>query len=123
MWDSVAVDQADEYGRRFLQRNKFSDVEKFNLLRSISMIVAGIKANGKVRTSKEELESITLGFYHDRLVLDLKIHRAGIAANFDIYIMKKRVPGAPKILSKRKKEALAKVELKAAKKNVAATDP
>ena len=123
MWDASTVDQADAYGKRLVERNKFSQVEKFNLLRGISLTVAGIKANGKVRTSKEELESIMLGFYHDRLVLDLKIHCAGIAANFDIDIMKKRVLGAPKKLSKRKKEALAKAESKAAKKNVAAADP
>ena len=123
MWDSSPVDQADEYGRNLLARKIFTDVEKFNLLRGISMTVAGIKANGKIRTSREELENLILGYYHERLVLDLDKHSDGIAANFTVEIMKRRVLGANKKLSKRKEEAIEKAEIKAAKKNVAAADP
>ena len=82
-------------------RNKFSDVEKFNLLRGISVTIAGIRANGKARTSKEELESITLEFYNERVNLDLSIHKNGIAAELTSDMMKKRVLGARKKLSKR----------------------
>jgi uncharacterized protein (DUF302 family) len=118
MWDSSPVDQADEYGRNLLARKRFTDVEKFNLLRGISMTVAGIKANGKTRTSREELENLILGYYHD-----LDKHSDGIAANFTVEIMKRRVLGANKKLSKRKEEAIEKAEIKAAKKNVTAADP
>ena len=106
MWDTSSVDQADEYGRNLLAKKRFTDVEKFNLLRGISITVAGIKANGKSRTSREELENLILGYYHERLVLDLDKHSAGIAANLTVDIMKKRVPGASKKLSKRKEEAI-----------------
>ena len=123
MWDTSPVDQADEYGRNLLAKKRFTDVEKFNLLRGISITVAGIKANGKSRTSREELENLILGYYHERLVLDLDKHSAGIAANLTVDIMKKRVPGASKKLSKRKEEAIEKAEIKAAKKNIAAADP
>ena len=123
MWDTSSVDQADEYGRNLLAKKRFTDVEKFNLLRGISITVAGIKANGKSRTSREELENLILGYYHERLVLDLDKHSAGIAANLTVDIMKKRVPGASKKLSKRKEEAIEKAEIKAAKKNIAAADP
>ena len=101
MWESQAVDQADEYGRNLLLRNKFSDVEKFNLLRGISVTIADIRANGNARTSKEELESITLEFYNERVNLDLSIHKNGIAAELTSDMMKKRVLGARKKLSKR----------------------
>ena len=123
MWDSSPADQAHEYGRNLLARNRFSEVEKFNLLRGISITVAGIKANGKPCTSKADLESMILGYYHERLVLDLDTHSAGLAANFTIDIMKRRVLGGPKKLSRRKKEAVEKAEIKAAKKNIAAADP
>lgn len=116
MWDSSPVDQADEYGRNLLARKRFTDVEKFNLLRGISMTVAGIKANGKTRTSREELENLILGYYHERLVLDLDKHSDGIAANFTVEIMKRRVLGANEKLSKRKEEAIEKAEIKADKK-------
>ena len=86
------------------------------------MTVAGIKANGNPRSSKEELESAILGYYHERLVLDIKTHSAGIAANFTVDMMKKRVLGSKKKLSKRTIGAIAKAELKAAKRNGVAAD-
>ena len=122
MWDSSPSDQADAYGRNLLERNKFSEVEKFNLLRGISMTVAGIKVTGNARSSKEELETVLLGYYHERLVLDLKTYSAIIAADFTLDMMKKRVLGSKKKLSKRTIEALEKAELKAAKKNGVAAD-
>ena len=88
MWDTSPVDQVHEYGTNLLAKKRFTDVEKFNLLRGISMTVAGIKANGKSRTSREELENLILGYYHERLVLDLDKHSAGIAANLTVDIMK-----------------------------------
>ena len=71
MFESSPIDQADSYGRDLLSRGKFSEVEKFNLLRGISVTVAGIRAKGKVRSSKEELESTMLKFYQERLEIDL----------------------------------------------------
>ena len=123
MWENQAIDQADEYGRNLLLRNKFSDVEKFNLLRGISVTIAGIRANGKARTSKEELESMTLEFYNERVNLDLSIHKNGIAADLTSDMMRKRVLGARKKLSKRMMEAIGRAEIKAAKKNVTAANP
>ena len=116
MWDTSSVDQADEYGRNLLAKKRFTDVEKFNLLRGISITVAGIKANGKSRTSREELENLILGYYHERLVLDLDKHSAGIAANLTVDIMKKRVPGASKKLSKGKRKQLRKQKSKLLRK-------
>jgi hypothetical protein len=104
-------------------KNKFTEVEKFNLLRSISITVAGIKANMKPKTSKEELETLTLSFCIERVELDLKTHSGGNAANLTLEIMKKRKLKTNKKLSKRMKGAIEKVEVKAAKKNVAAADP
>ena len=123
MFESSPVDQADSYGRDLLSRGKFSEIEKFNLLRGISVTVAGIRANGKVRSSKEELESTMLKFYQERLEIDLLFHKNGIAANLTAEIMKKRVLGAPKKLTKRMREALERAEVKAAKKNVSVADP
>lgn len=123
MWDSQPIDQADSYGRELLSRGKFTDVEKFNLLRGISVTVAGIRANGKARSSKEELESTMLKFYHERLEIDLQFHNKGIAANLTADMMKKRVLGAPRKLTKRMRESLERAEVKAAKKNVTVADP
>jgi hypothetical protein len=123
MWDSQPLDQADSYGRELLSRGKFTEIEKFNLLRGISVTVAGIRANGKARSSKEELESTMLKFYHERLEIDLQFHKNGIASNLTADVMKKRVLGAPKKLTKRMREALGRAEVKAAKKNVSAADP
>ena len=55
------------------------------------MAVAGIKANGKARTSKGELESLILGYYHERIILDLNTHSAGIATNFTVEIIIKLI--------------------------------
>jgi hypothetical protein len=52
MFDSSPIDQADEYGRNLLSRNQLSEVEKFNLLREISICVAGNRVDGKPRTSR-----------------------------------------------------------------------
>ena len=116
MFESSPVDQDDSYGRELLSQGKFTDVEKFNLLRGISVTVAGIRANGKARSSKEELESTMSKFYHERLEIDLQFHKNGIAANLTAEIMKKRVLLAPKKLTKRMREALRRAEVKAAKK-------
>ena len=124
MFDSSPIDQADEYGRNLLSKNQLSEVEKFNLLREISICVAGNRADGKPRTSREEYESLVLGLYQDRIDLDLLIYRGSIGANFTADIMKKRVLGVkPRKLTQRMKDALVKAEVKAAMKNVASLDP
>jgi hypothetical protein len=78
MWGSSPVDQADAYGRNLLAKNKLTGVEKFNLLRSIQITVAWIKTNMKPKTSKEELETLTLSFYIERVELDIKTHSGGV---------------------------------------------
>lgn len=123
MWKKSTVDQAPEYGQNLLARNRFSEVENFHLLRGISITVAGIKANGKPRTSRSEFDSMIFAYYHERLVFDLDTHSANIVANLTIDIMKKCALAGPKKLTRRKKEAVEKAEIKAAKKNVAAADP
>ena len=55
-----------------------------------------IALRGKARSSKEELEASILSFYLERIVLDLKYHEKGIAANFSYDIMKKRFNGVMK---------------------------
>ena len=55
-----------------------------------------------------------LGYYHERLLLDLDTYSAGLAASLTIDIMKKRCLGGAKKLSRRKKEARDKAEVKAA---------
>ena len=123
MWGATEVpDQAEGYASSLLLRAKLTEKEKFNLLRATSVTVAGIRAYGKARSSKEELESSILSFYLERIVLDLKYHERGIAANFSLDIMKKRCYGVLKEMTKRKLEALGKAIIKAAKKNAASPD-
>ena len=59
-----------------------------------------------------------LSFYLERIVLDLKYHENGIAANLSYDIMKKRCYGVVKEMMKRILEALGKAIIKAAKKVV-----
>ena len=119
MWGATEVpDKAEEYANSLLLCAKLSEKEKFNLLRATSVTIAGIRAYGKSRSSKEELESSILSFYLERIVLDLKYHENGIAANLSYDIMKKRCYGVVKDMTKRKLEALGKAIIKAAKKVV-----
>ena len=123
MWDATEVsDQAEGYASSLLLRAKLTEKEKFNLLRATSVTIAGIRAHGKARSSKEELEASILSFYLERIVLDLKFHEKGIAANLSYDIMKKRCYGVVKEMTKRKLEALGKAIIKAAKKNAAPPD-
>ena len=123
MWDTAdAPDQAEAYGNSLLQRAKLTEKEKFHLLRAASVTIAGIRAYGRVRSSREELEKSILSFYLERVVLDLKNHENGIGANLDFEMMKKRCFGVVKDMTKRKLEALGKAIIKAAKKNCAPPD-
>ena len=123
MWGATEEpDQAEGYASSPLLRVKLTEKEKFNLLRATSVTVAGIRAYGKARSSKEELEASILSFYLERIVLDLKYHEKGIATNFSHDIMKKRCYGVMKEMTKRKLEALGKAIIKAAKKNAASPD-
>ena len=123
MWGATDVpDQAEAYANSLLLRAKLTEKEKFNLLRATSVTVAGIRAYGKPRSSKEELEASILSCFLERIVLDLKFHEKGIAANLNYDIMKKRCYGVVKEMTKRKLEALGKAIIKAAKKNAAPPD-
>ena len=62
--------------------------------------------HGEARSSKEDLEASILSFYLGRIVLDLKHHEKGIAANLSYDIMKKRCYGVVKEMTKRKLEPL-----------------
>ena len=84
-------------------RAKLSEKEKFNLLRATSVTIAGIRAYGKARSSKGELEASILSFYQERIVLDFEYHEKGIAANLSYDIMKKRCHGVVKEMTKRKR--------------------
>ena len=100
MWGATEVpDQAEGYASSLLLRAKLTEKEKFNLLRATSVTVAGIRAYGKARSSKEELEASILSFYLERIVLDLKYHEKGIAANLSDDIMKKRCYGVCRSLT------------------------
>ena len=71
MWDTAeAPDQADAYGANLLHRARLSEKEKFHLLRATSVTIAGIRAYGRARSSREELEKSILSFYLERIVLD-----------------------------------------------------
>ena len=115
-------DQAETYAVNLLSRAKFTEKEKFNLLRATSVTIAGIRAYGAARSSKEELESSILKLYLDKVVLDLKFHENGIASNLNFEIMKKRCFGVGREMTKRKQEAHEKAKVKAAKKNSAPPD-
>ena len=107
MWGATEVsDQAEGYASSLLLRAKLTEKERFNLLRATSVTVAGIRAYGKARSSKEELEPSILSFYLKRIVLDLKYHEIGIAANLSYDIMKKRCYGVVKEITKRKRNVL-----------------
>ena len=104
MWGATEVpDQAEGYASSLLLRAKLTEKEKFNLLRATSVTIAGIRAYGKARSSKGELEASILSFYLERIVLDLKYHEKGIAANLRYDIMKKRCHGVVKEMTKRKR--------------------
>ena len=120
MWSTtVAADQAGQYGLELLARasSKLTDKEKFSLIRATSVAVAGIRAHGRARTSKSELEKMMLGFYLDRVVLDLKTHQNGIAEKLTFDIMKQRVLGDPKEMKGKKLAAFELASKKAAKKH------
>lgn len=123
MWDSQPVDQADAYGRNLLSRANLTEVEKFHLLRGISVTIVGVRVNGNVKSSKEEMAAKMLNLFKERVEIDLNIHRNGLAANLTAEMMMKRFPFAQRKLTKRMKEAIGRAEVKAAKKNVAAADP
>ena len=57
-----------------------------------------------------------LGFYLDRVVLDLKTHQNGIAEKLTFDIMKQRVLGDPKEMKGKKLAAFELASKKAAKK-------
>ena len=102
MWGATEVpDQAEGYASSLLLRAKLSEKEKFNLLRATSVTIAGIRAYGKARSSKEKAS--ILSFYLERSVLDLKYNEKGIAANLSYDIMKKRCYGVVKEMTKRKR--------------------
>jgi hypothetical protein len=124
MWESPAIDQADAYGKDLLSKAKLTEVEKFHLLRGISVTIVGVRVNGNAKSSKEEMAAKMLTLYKERVEMDLQIHKNGIAANLTAEMMMKRCgPGAPKKLTKRRKEAIERAEVKAAKRKVAAADP
>ena len=107
MWGATEVpDQAEGYASSLLLRAKLTEKEKFNLLRATSVTVAGIRAYGKARSSKEELEASIMSFYLKRIVLDLKYHEKGITANLSYDIVKKRCYGVVKEMTKRKRNVL-----------------
>jgi hypothetical protein len=88
MWGyTEAPDQAELYAKNLLAHAKFSEKEKFNLLRATSVTVAGMRVNGKTRSSKEEMESSMLKLYIERVELDLKFHENGIASNLNLEMM------------------------------------
>ena len=104
MWGATeGPDQAEGYASSLLLRAKLSEKEKFNLLRATSVTIAGIRAYGKARSSKEELKASILSFYLERIVLDLKYNEKGIAANLSYDILKKRCYGVVKEMTKRKR--------------------
>jgi hypothetical protein len=82
MWGyTEAPDQAELYAKNLLAHAKFSEKEKFNLLRATSVTIAGMRVNGKTRSSKEEMESSMPKLYIERVgftnsnmyILDLQI--------------------------------------------------
>ena len=90
MWQSTeTIDQADAYGKNLLAGAppKMSEVDKFNLLRSLSVTTAGIRAHGEGTMSKEQLETRVLTYYHGVIKLDLARHKGGLSGNLTEEIM------------------------------------
>ena len=93
MWQSTeSIDQADEYGRKLLAAAlpKMTDIEKFNLLRSISITTAGMRAHSEGTMSKEQVESAVLHHYHTVLSLDLARHQGGLSGKLTVENLKQR---------------------------------
>jgi hypothetical protein len=72
MWGaSEACNQAENYAIDLLSRAIFSDRDKFDLIRATAVTIAGIRAHGRAKSSREELEATMLKLYLERVVMDL----------------------------------------------------
>jgi hypothetical protein len=57
MWESPAIDQADAYGKDLLSKAKLTEVEKFHLLRGISVTIVGVRVNGNAKSKDATSET------------------------------------------------------------------
>ena len=71
MWQSAeSIDQADAYGKYYTAAAlpKMSDVDKFNLLRSLSVTTAGMRAHGEGVMSEEQHGDGEVRLWEERIL-------------------------------------------------------
>ena len=78
-----------------------SDINKFLMLRSLSVTSAGMRAHSEGTLSKKQLESAVLTHYHSVITLDLARHQGGLSGNFTVEVIKERNLNVKKKLNKR----------------------
>ena len=111
-------DQATDYMMLLLDNCDGSQADKFQLLRQISMTVAGDKIYREAIVGKREVDSQMLKYYLERIEIDLTIYKGSIATKLTKEIMSMTHFGSVKKLNKKQTEARAKAVAKALKKNV-----
>lgn len=119
MWESAeAIDQADAYAKKLLTSAlpRLTALEKFNMLRSVSITSAGMRAYGEGTMSKEQLEAKVLKHYLEVIVLDVARHQKGLAENLTVDMMSQRSLKLKRI-TKRIQQALDTKSKKAKLKN------
>ena len=112
------VDQADAYAKKLLTSAlpRLTALDKFNMLRSVSITSAGMRAYGEGTMSKEQLEAKVLKHYLEVIVLDVARHQKGLAENLTVDMMSQRSLKLKRI-TKRIQQALDRKSKKAKLKN------
>jgi hypothetical protein len=111
-------DQATDYLMLLLENYDGSPAENFQLLRQISVTVAGDKIYRESIVSKSEVDAQMLKYYLERVEIDLIIYKETIAKNLTKDMMAMATIGSVKKPTKKQTEARAKAVAKAAKKNI-----
>ena len=115
-------DQATDYMTLLLDNCDGSQAEKFQLLRQISVTVAGDRIYREAIVGKSEVDSQMLKYYLERIEIDLTIYKGSIATKLTKEIMSMTHFGTVKKLNKKQTEARAKQVAKALKKNAVLAD-
>ena len=115
MWEST---EAGAYAKKLLTSAlpRLTALDKFNMLRSVSITSAGMRAYGEGTMSNEQLEAKVLKHYLEVIVLDVARHQKGLAENLTVDMMSQRSLKLKRI-TKRIQRALDTKSKKAKLKN------
>lgn len=101
-------DQATDYLMLLLEKYDGSPAENFQLLRQISVTVAGDKIYRESIVSESEVDGQMLKYYLERVEIDLIIYKETIAKKLTKNMMAMATFGSVKKLTKKQTEARAK---------------